>query len=540
MAVSRTIDINNRLEFIKRVNAFADLSLPQLTNIAQSLIEEEFEANSIILKEGDIGDNCYFIVNGEVAITTKAGNEDVELAKLKKGDIFGETSILLKTPRNATATTINKTILLVLDGKTFEQIILPKGKPTLAIIKLLQSRSRPEQNPDIEVHPRKNAENSTIYLLKNIHSGDIIEIPEEGYELWNLLDGKTSLEKIIEIFLSKNPDIKPYDAVNLIINLAEDHFVTIKGYDVTIEDRASHHPLWLRALRKIPTIMELFITVDNVDGWLTKTYPYVKWYFNGIVQLLMISFLIVGWLLFLVGSAHVVSNLHSINPSYLWWIYPCFFLSLFIHEFTHAYLTKHYGYKVRAMGFGWFWLGPAAFCDTTDSLLAPKSQRLAINLIGVYTEAGLAGLVCIISYIFHDHPISVLGWLYALIVYTNIIRNLDPIIDLDGYYTLQDLTGESQLREKAVSLLTHGLRQAWRENAFWTTYRAETIFWCYIIVFHLIILPLIVWIEITILSSFFTFFQNFYVILGLPLLIVVLSILSVWADLYSYERVAQD
>ena len=58
----------------------------------------EFTDGETILTENDIGQEMYLIYQGEVSVT-RGGKE---LAVLKKGDYFGEISLVAKVPRTAT------------------------------------------------------------------------------------------------------------------------------------------------------------------------------------------------------------------------------------------------------------------------------------------------------------------------------------------------------------------------------------------------------------------------------------------------------
>ena len=72
------------------------------------------ETDQIIFKKGDSGDNCYIIVSGEVEVTVPdALGNDIIIAKLSKGDFFGEISLLKRIPRTATVRTISPSKFVV-------------------------------------------------------------------------------------------------------------------------------------------------------------------------------------------------------------------------------------------------------------------------------------------------------------------------------------------------------------------------------------------------------------------------------------------
>ena len=76
---------------------FADLTRPQLEAVAHKMTEESYPTGQRILRQGFTGTGFYVIVEGEVAVSID-GNE---IARLGKGDFFGEMSILLGEPPDA-------------------------------------------------------------------------------------------------------------------------------------------------------------------------------------------------------------------------------------------------------------------------------------------------------------------------------------------------------------------------------------------------------------------------------------------------------
>jgi CRP/FNR family transcriptional regulator, cyclic AMP receptor protein len=59
-----------------------------------------------IIKAGDLGKRMYIILEGSVEITLTDGNQKISVAKLRKGDFFGEISIFSNRPRSANVSAI--------------------------------------------------------------------------------------------------------------------------------------------------------------------------------------------------------------------------------------------------------------------------------------------------------------------------------------------------------------------------------------------------------------------------------------------------
>jgi CRP-like cAMP-binding protein len=98
------------------LSLFADLTRPQLEQVAHKMTEESFPASQRILRQGFTGTGFYVILDGEVAI--KINGEEV--ARLQKGDFFGEMSILLGEPPVADVVATRQLNVLHLGGPELE------------------------------------------------------------------------------------------------------------------------------------------------------------------------------------------------------------------------------------------------------------------------------------------------------------------------------------------------------------------------------------------------------------------------------------
>jgi len=81
---------------------------------------DAFKAGELLFEEGDVGDRAYLIKSGEVEILYKVGNEERVLARLGKGEIFGEMSVIDEQPRMASARVAEDTELAVITKENIE------------------------------------------------------------------------------------------------------------------------------------------------------------------------------------------------------------------------------------------------------------------------------------------------------------------------------------------------------------------------------------------------------------------------------------
>jgi small-conductance mechanosensitive channel len=87
---------------IKGAALFQDLSAGDITALAEESSLERFASGERLIKEGDIGDCFYIIVEGRcsVMVNSKDGRL-VPVATLEKGSVVGEMSLLSGNPRQA-------------------------------------------------------------------------------------------------------------------------------------------------------------------------------------------------------------------------------------------------------------------------------------------------------------------------------------------------------------------------------------------------------------------------------------------------------
>jgi hypothetical protein len=85
---------------IEKVPFFRNASSEFLRDLIPRLDEREFTAGDVIVHEGDVGDEMYFLTKGQVEALR--GDPPQRLTVLREGSFFGELAILSDAPRAAT------------------------------------------------------------------------------------------------------------------------------------------------------------------------------------------------------------------------------------------------------------------------------------------------------------------------------------------------------------------------------------------------------------------------------------------------------
>ena len=137
-----------------------------------------------------------------------------------------------------------------------------------------------------------------------------------------------------------------------------------------------------------------------------------------------------------------------------------------IHESAHALVIHDRQRQVGSGGIGFYWGALAFYVDATDALLLPKKARLLQVLAGPAADALLASLLAISATALPGSSpwravliqISVLLWIDVLV-------NLCPVLELDGYWAVADWLDRPNLRaqshEAILRLFRHGDITSW-------------------------------------------------------------------------------
>lgn len=109
---------NANIEFLAKVPLFKRLPQSEHPALAAAAEKVVFEPGSVIIKQGDEGNEFFVIKSGEASVDI-SGNE---VAVLKGGDYFGEAALLRDEPRTATIKAKSKIEALKITRETFMKL----------------------------------------------------------------------------------------------------------------------------------------------------------------------------------------------------------------------------------------------------------------------------------------------------------------------------------------------------------------------------------------------------------------------------------
>jgi len=126
------------VKMLQNVPLFSTLDRKKLRTMAEGFKERKFNPGEIIEKEGDNGVTFCLIAEGSVEV--KKGKKTI--AKLGRGQYFGEMSLLDNQPRSATIVAIEPTTCLIMTSWNFLSFLQTDSKLAIGVMKELARRLR--------------------------------------------------------------------------------------------------------------------------------------------------------------------------------------------------------------------------------------------------------------------------------------------------------------------------------------------------------------------------------------------------------------
>lgn len=99
-----------------------------------------YPKDAMIFSEGQPGEELYIIQRGSVKIVKIVDNNEVLLAVLKQGDIFGEMALLESKPRSASAIAYEDCTVLAVNRENFERMVGSQPQIITRLTQLLAER----------------------------------------------------------------------------------------------------------------------------------------------------------------------------------------------------------------------------------------------------------------------------------------------------------------------------------------------------------------------------------------------------------------
>jgi CRP-like cAMP-binding protein len=105
---------------LAQVPLFSGLAPRYLKRLADLTEEQRYMEGATIVREGDVGDTFYVILEGEAKVLSGSGRV---VNRLRPGEFFGEISLLDGGPRTASVVAATPLTMLALPRKAFLNVL---------------------------------------------------------------------------------------------------------------------------------------------------------------------------------------------------------------------------------------------------------------------------------------------------------------------------------------------------------------------------------------------------------------------------------
>lgn len=108
---------------LRRVKILADMKDAQLERFAQFMEVQEVRQWTDVVRQGQIGDAMYLVLEGELRVRLMINGKETILATLGIGEFFGEMALFDRGPRSADVVSNKDSVLLKISAASFEKLL---------------------------------------------------------------------------------------------------------------------------------------------------------------------------------------------------------------------------------------------------------------------------------------------------------------------------------------------------------------------------------------------------------------------------------
>jgi CRP-like cAMP-binding protein len=221
-------------KLLKQASPFSTLEGERLRRLAARLERFDVPAGETIIRQGEAGEECYVLRSGRVEVLARgAQGEELDLATLGPGSLFGEAALLTDGPRNATVRALEPCTLLALRRTD--------------LLEVVRMRDRPRRVRGIEVHHRTTLAGETITTLKDSRRDTYYRLSPAGWFVWQRLDGEHTLEDLTSEYQARYKTPASHAVLEAVVGLVAAGFVEgVKPSPDVIADDVDRPTLWQR------------------------------------------------------------------------------------------------------------------------------------------------------------------------------------------------------------------------------------------------------------------------------------------------------
>ena len=331
------------------------------------------------------------------------------------------------------------------------------------------STYKPKRDGRVQVANSQTEDGDTVYLLHNPDAHTYVQIDAQNYFLWELMDGEHELTALAMAYFEKYGAF-PFDRLDQLIPQLEANRLLESGSHTPEQQPVSGTAS--RVKRFADTAFQREFNWHDADKFYTRFYQRLGWvFFTRPALILMGLIAATGLACFIYLVAEGEYRLFRVNDSYglgILVLLIASFIILFWHESGHGLACKSFRRQIRKAGMMFYYGTPAFFVDVSDMWMAPRGQRIWVSLAGPAVNMLVGSILAIIAILLPPSTVAQVLFVSAFAAFLNTISNLNPLLELDGYYVLIDLLQTKQLRKKSFEFVKKDLLSKIRRRESFT------------------------------------------------------------------------
>ncbi|MCP5095330.1 MAG: hypothetical protein GY943_07255, partial [Chloroflexi bacterium] len=319
---------------------------------------------------------------------------------------------------------------------------------------------KPARNDKVVASRLQTREGETYFVLKQPETKSYLRLSESDYAVWWQMDGQRSIKQLLFYCLKRYRTLPIGHLNGLLQDFRNGRFLSdtpVNLYNQLDEALVQREPA-SRGRQIINRFLHTEITIDGLDDFFSPLYARTKWLFSLWGQLFLLALIILGGVLFSV-IFFAQNSAYRLTGQGGWSVASLFIANILvigIHELGHGLATKHYGRELDRGGFLIYWGMPAFFVDTRDIWMSPRQSRVAVSWAGPHSGflvGGVVGVVLTAVSLYAPDQVATFWTTFlfqvGFIAYFSVFINLNPLLELDGYFILMDWLDMPGLRARA-------------------------------------------------------------------------------------------
>jgi NTE family protein len=127
---------------LRTVELLAGIGDEQLDRIAAVVTTMSLERGEVLVAEGSVGEDLYFVRRGSFVVSVMDGDNSTEIARLGPGDVIGETQLIAGGRRTATVRALETCEVLRLGHADFDALVVASEPLREAVARVIRHRLR--------------------------------------------------------------------------------------------------------------------------------------------------------------------------------------------------------------------------------------------------------------------------------------------------------------------------------------------------------------------------------------------------------------